>query len=80
MIWGKLAASFYLFKFKKKNLQVHKAHEFRAELIKTNREMENTKTKGKGEKKNQQQLKAAAENIFCFLIISGYSPFQPALS
>lgn len=79
MIWGKLAASFYLFKLKKKNLQVHKAHESRAELIKTNREMENTKTKGKGGK-NQQQLKAAAENIFCFLIISGYSPFQLALS
>lgn len=51
VICGKLTGSFYLFKLKKKkNFQVHKAHESRAKLIKTNRELENTKTKGKKKK------------------------------
>ena len=53
VICGKLTGSFYLFKLKKKKkkiLQVQKAHESRAKLIKTNRELQNTKTKGKKKK------------------------------
>lgn len=80
MIWGKLAG-FYLFKLKKKILQVHNTHESRAKLIKTSRQMENTKTKGKRKTKHKKKtLRAAAENIFWSLIISEYSPSSPTLS